>query len=747
MTQIHRVRQVGSTGLDERLLDTKLAIPAERAGLVSRADLVQRARESSCRVVAITAPAGYGKSSFLAQWAAVEDRPVIWVSLDKLDDEPMTLLSLLASGYTRATEADPGLVTGMRGNPAAALSRAAPSLASVLNSSTTPFVIMLDDLHHVRSTASEDVLSVIISGIPEGSQFVAASRHEQPHVARLRAQGDTMEFGIDDLALDATGAHQIFAEARIELTPELATRVVERTEGWPVGIHLAAVIARDNADAAATITGDDRYVADYLYRESLAAISPEVQAFLRRTAILDRFSASLCDALLQETTSGVRLRELEESNVFLIPLDRRRQWFRYHPLFREFLLGELSRVEPELTETLHVRAANWYETHGVAGLAIDHLLATEDRVRCQQLVGENARPAYASGQLETVQRWIDALGSSAVLEHPPLAVIAGWIALMSGRAKDAVRWSVATEGASFDGVPYDGSASFASGRAMLRGAMCAHGPEAAMADAQLALELEAPFTRWRDQALNVAGEMQLLLGDIDRADEYFAEAGENATFVGNPDGFAVAGSERAIINMDRGRWTEAKDQIEASLAAIESAHLQDYATAAITFAAAARHALHRGDRAALERELTRGMRARPSCTYAIPMFAVRVRLMLAKTYWAISDRATARHLMHEIVDVLLHRPELGVLVDEVSAFKEIILSSDAAGAGGSPLTPAELRLLPYLQTHLTFPEIGVRLFISRNTVATQVGSIYRKLGVSSRAAAVARATAIGLLGD
>ena len=747
MTEVSRVRAVGSIGLDELLLDTKLAIPPPRAGFVSRADLVLKARGADCRVVAVTAPAGYGKSSLLAQWAAVEERPVIWVSLDKLDDDPVTLLSLLAAGYSRAMGTAPDLVAGMRGNPAAALSRAAPRLASVLRSSPTPFVIMLDDLHQVRSPASEDVLSVVISGVPAGSQFVAASRYEQPHVARLRAEGDTIEFGVDDLALDVTGAHQIFAEARIDLTPDLASRVVERTEGWPIGIHLAAVIARDTSDAAATITGDDRYVADYLYRESLGATSPEVQAFLRRTAILDRFSAPLCDALLQETTSGGLLRDLEDSNVFLVPLDRRRQWYRYHPLFREFLLGELARVEPEAAEGLHVRAADWYEVNGAPGLAIEHLLATQERARCQELVERFALPTFSSGQMETVQRWIDALGSSVVMEYPPLAVIAGWIALMSGRAEETVRWSAAIEGASFAGVPAEDAASFESGRAMLRAAMCAHGAENAWADARLAVELEPPFGRWRDQALKIAGEVQLLLGQTQLADDFFAEAFESATLGGNHDGFALAGAERAIINMDHGRWGEAKVQIDASLAAIESAHLHDYATAAVAFAAAARHALHRGDRGDLDRELTRGMRARPSCTYAVPMLAVRVRLMLAKSYWAIADHATARHLVHEIDDVMIHRPDLGVLVDEVAGFKEIIQSSDAAGAGGSPLTPAELRLLPYLQTHLTFPEIGVRLFISRNTVATQVGSIYRKLGVSSRAAAVERATAIGLLGD
>ncbi len=159
----------------------------------------------------------------------------------------------------------------------------------------------------------------------------------------------------------------------------------------------------------------------------------------------------------------------------------------------------------------------------------------------------------------------------------------------------------------------------------------------------------------------------------------------------------------------------------------------------LAFAAAARLAVHRGDRNEADRQLARAMRARPSCTFVLPHIAVRVRLQLAKVYAALADHATARHLLREIDDILLHRPALGALVDEVSEFRGILTSSaHVTVAGGPPLTPAELRLLPYLQTHLTFKQIGERLFVSRNTVSSEVGSIYRKLGVSSRSDAVQR---------
>ena len=215
----------------------------------------------------------------------------------------------------------------------------------------------------------------------------------------------------------------------------------------------------------------------------------------------------------------------------------------------------------------------------------------------------------------------------------------------------------------------------------------------------------------------------------------------------NTDSFVLSESELALLAMDRGRWAEAAEHVERALDAIDEHRMHDYAISVLTFAAAARLAVHRGDPREADRQLTQAMRARPSCTFVLPFLAVRVRLQLAKVYRAMGDTTTARHLLTEIDDVLRHRPALGALVSEVDEFRQILTSSAQAGpTGAAPLSPAELRLLPYLQTHLTVREIGQRLFVSRNTVSSEVSSIYRKLGVSSRADAVGHATAVGLLG-
>jgi LuxR family transcriptional regulator, maltose regulon positive regulatory protein len=733
--------------LEQSLLNAKLSVPQFRRGSVSRGKLIETGRASDCRVVAVTAPAGYGKSTLLAEWARAEDRRVAWVSLDRFDDDPAVLLILLASAYARVSPGSADLIADVSGPGVSALGRAAPLLASAFRTSPVPFVLMLDDLHELESPACHDVLSVVISGIPRGSQLVAASRSEQPHLPRLRASGELLEFLGSDLALDAAGAEQIFAAAHVSLTPELAAAVTARTEGWPVGVYLAALIAHDSHGEAPMVFGDDRYVADYLYRESLMKLPENLQRFLRRTAVLDQLCATLCDAVLEESGGQQRLRGLEATNLFLIPLDRRREWYRYHAMFQEFLLGELRRVEPEIVMTLHGRAADWYESNGSPAMAVEHLLNTTERDRCVQLVTQLALPTYQAGQMSTLQRWLSVLGDSAIEEYPPLAVLAGWVTALTGQTAEAQRWAVILDAASFDQVPADGTASFDSARAMLRVIMCPNGPEQAMADASIAVAEEPPWSPWRDQALCLCGEAHLLAGDVDQAEVWFAESSTLAGTMGNADSFVLSESERALLAMDSGRWADAGERLEIAIAAIDEHRMHDYALCVLAFAAAARLAVHRGDLKEADRRLTQAMRARPSCTFALPFIAVRVRLQLAKVYWARGEHASARHLLREIDDVLLQRPALGVLVDEVAEFRGIVTSSAQRGsAGGSPLSPAELRLIPYLQTHLTFGEIGGRLFISRNTVSTEVASIYRKLGVSSRRDAVQHATAFGLLG-
>lgn len=676
----------------------------------------------------------------------METRNVAWVAFDRFDDDPISVLILLAAAFARAAGVDQTLVDEMRIHVNAALGRGAPRLAAELRAAEKPFVFLVDDLHALSAPACHDVLSVVLAGVPEGSQFVSASRSEQPHVGSLRPSDDVVEIGPQELALDNKGAQRVFEWAHVDVTPELLDTVTARTEGWPVGVHLAALIAREGGDEPLIVDGDDRFVADYLYRESFGALSHDAQQFLRRTAILEHLSEGVCRAVTEDPTAGALLRELERTNVFLVPQDRKRTWYRYHGLYREFLLGELRRTEPDSITDLHRRAAEWYEASDAPVMAIDHLLQTPDVDHTVGLIDEIALSHFQAGGMATMRRWFAALGERNIMRYPPLGVVAGWVATLAGETAEAERWASVLETASFDGSPRNGSASFPSAWAMLRTFMCPDGPERMMADAEIGFAEEPPWSIWRDQAVHLLGEAELLRGRVDDADSHFAEAAALAVASGNADVLTLSSSQRALISMSRGRWDEAATLIDVARSAIHSHHLEDYSTSVLTYAAAGRLALHRGDLKTANRELTGAMRARPTCTHVTPTLAVRLRINLAMAYRSLGDAATARFLVREIEDVLLRRPALGALVDQFNTLKGLIMSAPAGVQGAPPLTSAELRLLPYLQTHLTIPEIGARLFVSRNTVSSEVGSIYRKLGVSSRSEAVEQATVVGLLG-
>ena len=738
--------------LDRLLLDAKLSAPRSGAPLVSRAHLVDAARSSGRRVVGITAPPGYGKTTLLAEWVERDPRRVVWVTLDRFDDDPLTLLSVLAAALARQGLGPPDLDGGMTGPHTSLLGRAAPRLASALRAATHPFVLVLDDLHELRSPACHDALGVVIAGIPPGSQLVAASRDAQPHLARLRATDEAVELGALDLALDAAGTAQVFAATGVPLPPDVVTAVTARTEGWPVGVHLAALVARDEGTGAdaASLTGTDPSVADYLQREALRRLPDQTRRFLRRTAVLDDLTAPLCDAVLRETSSLRHLRELESAHLFVVPLDRHRRWFRYHALFRELLLDELLTTEPGVADTLRVRAADWYEAHGSPARAVEQLLAIDGHDRAARLVARVVMPLVQAGQVSTVDRWLDALGDATIRRHPTLAVLAGYVAVYEGHAAVAERWGAVVETAAIEDAHPDGPGAFDAARATYRALRCPDGPQRMLDDARLALDAEPAWGSWRDTALVLSADAHRLAGDEGAAARHLEACVEAANVLHHADTLVHAQAQLADLDMDRGRWDSAEERVRQVLTTIEEQRTHDYPTSALGYAVAARLAHHARDHARTADLLTRGMRARTSSTYAFPTLAVRVRLRLARTSWATGDVAAVRHLLREIDDVLLRRPALGVLVDEVADLRKSFDAADHATAlsgAGPPLTPAELRLLPYLQTHLTIREIGERLFVSRNTASSEIGSIYRKLGVSSRSAAVAVAVDRGLLGD
>jgi LuxR family transcriptional regulator, maltose regulon positive regulatory protein len=478
----------------------------------------------------------------------------------------------------------------------------------------------------------------------------------------------------------------------------------------------------------------------------LAHLPTERVAFLTRTAVLDRLSGPLCDAVLGTTGSAAILESLQRSNLLIIPLDRQREWYRYHPLFRDLLRGELERSEPELAGQLTRRAAQWCQQHGLPEAAIGYAMDGSDADLAARGVEQAVISVYRSGRLATVQRWFDWFDDHGLIQqYPTVAMLGAWIQALGGHAAAAERWADAAERESCEGMLPDDRASIEGWRALLRAKLCRRGVRQMRADAELALTLIPVGSLWRAPATLLLGISHLLAGDLGAADRVVAAAVEVAQDTGATVAASVALAERAILAIGRQDWQAAEALVNQARSLVANAHLEECVTSLVLYAAGARVAIHHGDLDQADQDLARAQQLRPGATHALPYYAVQARLELTRAYLALTDMAAARRVLGEVDDLLRWRPDLGTLPEQASQLRSHLDRVRGEVIGAAPLSTAELRLVPLLASHLSFREMGQRLYVSQHTVKTQAMSIYRKLGVSSRGQAVQRVQEIGLL--
>jgi LuxR family maltose regulon positive regulatory protein len=738
-------------------VESKLRSPLARPGIVDRRTLVDRLLASpSVPLICVVAPPGYGKTTLLAQWSRRKGPRVAWVSVDGRDNDPVVLLTYVATALHRVEPVDPGLFD-LLAAPGVSVTTVVPRLVAAVTTMTQPVALVLDHVEALQNPACLDAVAELALGLPAGSQVVLAARRVPAlPVALLRAQGQLVEVGPTELAMDEREGQALLEKAGVELSGPEVAELVGRTEGWPVGLYLAALARKagnPHHQAGFAFTGDDRLMADYLHAELLAHLSPALVEFLTRTSILERMCGPLCDAVLDTAGSGRILTELEDSNLLLVPLDRRRDWYRYHQLFRELLLTELKRREPELVGVLQARAAAWHVANRLPEAAIDYAQAAGDADQVAELVGALAQPTYAAGRADTAQRWLAWFDDQGLIEcYPPVAVLGALVQALVGRPVAAERWADAAErsatapgaGASAQAPP-DGS-TMASYLAMLRGLLSREGVDRLQADARVALAGLSAASPWRATALVLEGVAALLNGQDEQADAVLTDAVEVAMDAGAMPATATALAERCLLAMRRDDWPAAQALADQAVGIVADRHLEDYIMSALAHAVAARTAIHRGAPLVAKEHLARAARLRPLLTYAIPVLAVQTLVELGRAYVAMNDAAGARAVLRQARDVLRLRPGLGSLPAAAEELRSSLDLARQGSPGASSLTTAELRLLPLLATHLTLAEIGQRLYVSKHTVKTQAISIYRKLGASSRSQAVQRLQEIGLLG-
>ena len=726
------------------LVEVKLDPPLPPPGTVVRAPLLRDLMDPKGPPVAtLIAPPGYGKSTLLAQWAARETRPVAWLTLDSSDNDPAVLLAYLAAAFDRVQPLRPETRAVLRGATHRLLATAVPRLLSELHDWPSPGVVILDEVHVLAARTTLDIVGAFLDRPPPGARVALAGRYEPAlPLARLRANRALLDLGPDRLALDVHETRALAAGAGHALEAGEANELALRTEGWAAGIYLSLLTRDHGTTVADRGSGGDHYIAAYLDSEVGRALGDEDLRFLARTSILEAVTPVIAEELTGLPRAAKRLASLARSNLLIQPVSRAASAYRYHKLLRDYLRGELALREPDAEPALHRQAADWFAAQGSLVPAVEHALAGGDRAQAARLATAAAVGTVYSGRAATVERWMDELGDGAMVAYPPLAVMAGWVHLLSGHAPGADRAADIAERSTFQGQPPDRSASFESARAMLLAMMCRNGPHDALANATLAAASEGPSSLWHCNAAWLKASCHWMLDDGADVEAILADA---VTGTPAPAAGSAALAKHAALRIRAGDWDGAASLVHRARQRLLEVHYDGLLAGVMVYAVSARVAVHRGDLVGARDDLVHAQLVRPRATPAAPWFSVDALLELARAYLAVSDLGGARLALREAEAIVRRRPALGRLTAEVAAMRERLAGAATVLAGSSTLTAGELRVLPLLPTYLSFQEIADRLSISRNTVKTHAMSIYGKLWASSRGQAVERAVELGLL--
>ena len=737
---------------------TKLHIPSVRAGIVSRDELVGLlVGGRGGKLTLLNAPAGFGKTTLLAQWCASpsEERAFAWVSLDEADNDPVRF-------WTCAIDAldgpEPG--TGARAREALRASSAAlqdvalPLLLNDLAGLGRPIVLVLDDYHLIHEDQVHSSIEFLLRHLPEDVHLAIATRSDPPlPLGRLRARGEMTELRAADLRLSGGEAAGLLRAALgVELEPDDVARLVSRTEGWAAGLYLAALSLRGRADAAELIgsfAGDDRHIVDYLSTEVLAGQPPEIREFLLRTAVLGRLCGPLCDAVTGGRDSAAVLERIERDNLFLVPLDTTREWYRYHHLFGELLRHELRRSHPDWAVTLHRRAHEWHRAEGAIPDAIEHAAAAGDFEDAAELIAGNWNDYFNRGHLETVDGWLAALPREMVDGDPRLALARAWLALDNGRVEEADRWIATAEASLEPGRGETWGAAVRADAAVLRSTHSFKvgdlGKARQAAREVLALDADAPFPEFVAHCmLGVTSYWRGAPGDA-------APSLERALTLAERDhnelGQSYVLGYLALARTELGAAGEADGLADRAIGLSEAGGFGEHFVPMVGYLARGRLQERSGQLEPAELALRRALALAQRGAGALELGSALVAL--AQLRHARADRNSAAELLREARATVEGCPDAGSVGPSLAAAEHGLRAPSRAAPRTNgrrdELTEREIAVLRLLDGDLSRREIADALYVSLDTVKTHIRGIYRKLGAGSREEAVAGARRRGLI--
>ena len=733
------------------LAEAKLAAPRARAGLVRRPRLEQALETGAdAALTLVAAPAGYGKTTAVRAWYESNGGALAWVTLDAGDNEPARLWAYVATAVDRVRNGLGRRALHRLRSPGTAIETAVDELMNGIADYGQAFTLVLDDLQTVTDLECLATLDYAVERLPATARVIVLTRAD-PALAlpRLRGHGALAEVRASDLAFTASEARELLVDrAGLELDAEQVGVLLERTEGWPAALCLAALWLRTVVDlerAVVEFGGDQRYVAEYLSHEVLAALDADHRAFLLRAAVLGNFTAELCDVVLRRSDSAAVLSDLEESNLFVSSLERR-EWFRVHALFAEFATARLALVQPTEPQMIHRRAAGWLRSRGLVVEAITHAAAAGDHEVVAEMLSVDHLALIRNGRSGTVLRWARTLPDDVVIDHPDVALAAVIAALLVGRvARERRRFLLlARRGKATH--PERFGAYEECVLAMVSSAGMDDGVTDAVVEGYRSVELAH---RSVDESLvaSLAGLARALYfaGDLDQAWGAASRAVEHPDVTRRPPGYAVSRATLALIAADRDHLSVARGHADAARAIVGRISSSRSWLGGIAAEAVGAVLAAEGDLAAAERELAYAERFFADDVATIEHALVLLRLVdVRRRRGRLDEAAVSLGRAREELDELGDTGVLPQLVEDAGRALEEARSQASVGEILELPSEAELAVLRLLSTDLSAREIGGELFLSPNTVRSHIRAVYRKLGVGSREDAVARAEAVGL---
>ncbi|MBE2200762.1 MAG: AAA family ATPase [Anaerolinea sp.] len=755
--------------MDASILLTKLFLPSVPPSVIHRPRLIEQLttglQGGKCLTL-VSAPAGYGKSTLLAEWITAHQGQAAWLSLDDRDNNPLRFWKYFVAALQTVSKslgqaALQMLELAQHFDPQLFLT----ALVNDVAICDHPVILILDDYHVIANADIHATLNALLAHSPPSLHLVIATRTDPPlPLSRLRVRGQMTEVRIADLRF-STAEATLFLNGLMNLALDAAdVRALEtRTEGWIAGLQLAALSLQDRADVHTFIqafTGSQHLVLEYLVEEVLTRQPESLQQFLLETAILQQMCASLCNAVTESGQSDHALADLQRRNLFVIPLDGEHYWFRYHHLFAEFLKSHLKRTRADELPALHRRAAAWFQANNYPEDALHHAFAIPDYAYVSRLVIDNWRRIYHTGRLDTAVQWLESLPGDLLRQSPPLGVAYCWTLFIRGDY-DRIDAYLDDITQAFDQMATAGKLPvdhpeyniIVQQVVLLRAIVMRNRGDvaAAIAEIEQLLPTVATFRQTLGQMVvdmgytacySQMGYNYMAANDLDRAADFLSRVSPHARGCGNFFALAHATMEYAQISLAQGRIEQAEKICRYELSLAEQPAYADYPAFGLIQLALAD--VLRAKKAWEEAETLLNQGLETARRSGHEYYLAQGYLIAARLHHAQGKPAQARDDVRQAEQIAAHIRNR--FLDDAIAQTRQTLERKALPTQPllEPLSERELEVLRLICAGKSNQEIADELFLALNTVKRHANNLYGKLGVSRRAQAIIEARRLGL---